>query len=71
MKVALVLEARVLVAPVLPATNTIVASTGATRTVALVLTPVLLAPVLLAANTGVASSFQRHLRCFVANLEML
>ena len=29
-KVAPVLEARVLVAPVLPATNTIVASTGAT-----------------------------------------
>ena len=55
MKVAPVLEARVLVAPVLPATNNIVASTGATRTVALVLTPVLLAPVLLAANTGVAS----------------
>ena len=53
MKVAPVLEARVLVAHVLPATNTIVASTGAT--VALVLTPVLLAPELLAANTGVAS----------------
>ena len=50
MKVAPVLEARVLVAPVLPATNTIVASTGATSTVALVLTPVVLA-----ANTGVAS----------------
>ena len=30
MKVAPVLEAQVLVAPVLPATNTIVASTGAT-----------------------------------------
>ena len=53
MKVALVLEAWMLVAPVLPATNTIVASTGATSTVALVLTPVLLAPVLLVANTGV------------------
>ena len=56
MKVAPVLEARVLVTPVLPATNTIVASTGATCTVALVLIPVLLAPVLLAANTGVTST---------------
>ena len=55
MKVAPVLETQLLVAPVLPVTNTIVASTGATSTVALVLTPVLLAPVLLAANTGVAS----------------
>ena len=45
-----------LVAPVLPATNTIVASTGATSTVALVLTPVLLAPVLLTTNTNVAST---------------
>ena len=51
MKLAPVLEA-----PVLLATNTIVASTGATSTVALVLIPVLLAPVLLAAYTGVAST---------------
>ena len=42
--------------PVLAANNTIVASTGATNTVALVLTPVLPALVLLAANTGVAST---------------
>ena len=46
MKLAPVLEA-----PVLLATNTIVASTGATSTVALVLIPVLVA-----ANTGVAST---------------
>ena len=50
------LEARVLVAPMLQATNTIVASTGANSTVALVLTLVLLAPVLLADNTGAAST---------------
>ena len=51
MKVAPVLEARVIVSPVLTATNTIVSSTGATSTVALVLTPVLLTT-----NTNVAST---------------
>ena len=50
------LEAQVLVALVLTATNIIVIITGATSTVALVLIPVLLAPVLLAAITGAAST---------------
>ena len=35
------------------------------------LKPILLAQVPLATNIDVASLFQRHLRCFVANLEML
>ena len=56
MKLAPVFEA-----PVLLATNTIVASTGATSTVALVLTPVLPALVLLAANTFFCTIlFSRH-----------
>ena len=63
MKVAPVLEARVLVAPMLQATNTIVASTGATSTVALVLTLVLLAPVLLTTNTNVASTSATSNKC--------
>ena len=43
------------VALVLTATDTIVASTGATCTVRLVLAPVFVAPVLLSTNTNVAS----------------